>query len=345
VSRNDVVGKVMTVLGPVEPDALGAVLMHEHLYFDFEATAEEGPTQPERVDILRAYAAPYIRNLHDYGCHTLVDCTTMPHRAEPGVYTMLAEMTGCHIVLATGSYREAAPTDAWRRPGAGRPHRWLDQRVVDSSVEELARIMVGEFRDGVRGSGVRAGIIKLASTLPNFSPGEEKTFRAGAQAQTQTGLCITTHAVGMGVPQAQVDLLEQTGADLERVIIGHTSRHIVETPWAARRLMDRGVSLLPTNLRMDREFDFNQRLVNGIRRLFDAGYGDRLVLGLDWAFDNAEGVFLPCNFMPPPPYMYMFTHTLPRMRELGLEEEAIERMLVTNPRRLLPVEAHTAEQG
>jgi predicted metal-dependent phosphotriesterase family hydrolase len=34
----------------------------------------------------------------------------------------------------------------------------------------------------------------------------------------------------------------------------------------------------------------------------------------------------------------MFTHALPRMRELGLEEEAIERMLVHNPARLLPVQ-------
>jgi len=336
---NDATGMVITVLGPVEPDALGAVLMHEHLYFDFEATVEQGPTPPERVEILRAYAARYLKSLHDYGCHTLVDCTTMPHRADPGVYTMLAQMTGCHIVLATGSYREAAAADAWRRAGSGRSHRWLDKRVVDGTVEELTSIMVGEFETGIRGSGVRTGIIKLASTLPEFTPGEEKAFRAGARAQRQTGLCITTHAVGMGVPEAQVNLLDAAGADLRRVIIGHTSRHIVETPWVARQLMDRGVTLLPTNLRMDREFDFNRRLVNGIRRFFDAGYGDRLVLGLDWAFDNAEGVFLPCNFMPPPPYVYMFTHALPRMRELGLEDEAIERMLATNPRRLLPVKA------
>jgi predicted metal-dependent phosphotriesterase family hydrolase len=34
----------------------------------------------------------------------------------------------------------------------------------------------------------------------------------------------------------------------------------------------------------------------------------------------------------------MFTHTLPRFRKLGLEESAIEQMMVANPARVLPVQ-------
>lgn len=321
----------MTVLGPVDPDALGAVLMHEHLATDLEA-AVEGPTPHERVQTLRTHCVPFLRQLGDYGCYTLVDCTTMPHRAQPSVYTMLSRRSGCHIIQSTGAYREAAPEETYTM-GAHRPHRWLDMRVVDGSIEQIADLFTAEFEEGISGSRVRPGVIKLASTKPILTVGEEKALRAGAIAQRRTGLCITTHALALGTAEAQLALLEAAGADPRRVILGHVSRQIVETPEAIRRCLDRGATILPTNLRMDLEFSFDQRLVDGIRQLFNEGYGDRLVLGLDWSFK-----LVPFSFMPPPPYVYMFTHALPRMRELGLEEDAIERMLVHNPARLLPVQ-------
>ena len=70
-------------------------------------------------------------------------------------------------------------------------------------------------------------------------------------------------------------------------------------------------------------------------RLFDAGYGERLTLGLDWAFDNVTGPFIPCSWMPLPPYVYLFTNALPGLRELGLQERHFQAMLVHNPARLL----------
>jgi len=334
----ELAGKVMTVRGPIEPEEMGAVLMHEHCYVDLIA-GEEGKTPDDHVELLRAWCAPWLRRLNDYGCHAFVDCTPIPMRAEPWVYKELAKASGFNIILSTGFYREAAEHDRGTYPGTDVPHAWLDRRVIDLDINEIADIMLQEFKEGIGGSDLKPGIIKLASTLSCLTPGEQKAFRAGAKAQRQTGLCITTHANGLGVAAAQLKLLEQAGADPSRVILGHTARDIVEVPWEVRRSMDRGATFLPTNLRMDGDPRFMQRLVNEIRRLFDDGYGDRLTLGLDWAFsnDNSNAVLIGCSFMPPPPYAYMFTHTLPRMREMGLDEKAIEWMLVRNPARLLPV--------
>lgn len=333
---HDFVGKVITVLGPVEPAALGAVLMHEHVYSDIDGMVE-GPTPSDRADMIRAYGVPSMRRLNDYGCHAFVDATPIPMRAEPWFYREIAQSANLHIVKSTGFYREAA-SDESRPCGADVPHRWMDRRVVDGNVDEIADIMVREFEEGIAGSDMRPGIIKVASTRPTLTEAEAKAIQASAKAQRATGMAITTHAVGLGVAESQLNALEAAGADPTRVILGHTSRDIVETPWIVRRCMDRGATYLPTNLRMDGSPIHEKCLVDGIRRLFDEGYGDRLTLGLDWAFENEHGVFIPCSFMPPPPYVYMFTHTLPRMREMGLEEEAIERMLVGNPARLLPIQ-------
>jgi len=334
---NELAGKVMTVLGPIEPEDMGAVLMHEHVYSDIHGMREDVPTPSERVELLRVYCAPFLKRLNDHGCHAFVDCTPIPMRAEPWVYQEMSRTAGFHIIQSTGFYREAAADDG-RPCAAGLPHRWLDKRVIEGDVSEIADIMINEFEEGIKGTDVRPGIIKMASTKPQITPLEEKAIRAAAKAQRCTGLAITTHAVGLGVAEAQLNLLEEAGADASRVILGHTQLNVVETPWAVRRCMDRGATYLPTNLRMDGDPNFIRRLVDEIRRLFDDGYGDRLVLGLDWAFENEWKVFIPCSFMPPPPYVYMFTHTLPRMRELGLGEEAIEWMMVRNPARLLPIE-------
>jgi len=59
---------------------------------------------------------------------------------------------------------------------------------------------------------------------------------------------------------------------------------------------------------------------------------------VDWSFDTEQGPFVPYSYMPPPPFRYMFVYTLPRFRKLGLEEAAIEQMMVANPARLLPVQ-------
>jgi len=328
-------GKVMTVLGPIAPEQLGAVLMHEHVYGDIDGMVE-GATPPDRVELLRAYCAPYLKRLRDYGCYAFVDCTPLPMRAEPWVYQEMSRSSGFNIIQSTGFYREAAANE-FRPCGASVPHRWMDPRTVSGSVDEIADIMVGEFEGGIRGSDVRPGVIKLATTLVDLTDAERKSFQAGAKAQRATGMAITTHAVGLGVAKSQLDTLEAAGADPGRVMLGHTNSDIVETPWVVRQCMDRGATFLATNLRVDGDPRGLQRLVNELNRLFDHGYGDRLGLGLDWAFENEQGPFIPCSFMPPPPYIYMFTHALPRLRELGLCDAAIQLMLVDNPARLLPL--------
>jgi predicted metal-dependent phosphotriesterase family hydrolase len=154
---NGSIGKVMTVLGPVPASELGAVTMHEHLHLDQYAEAE-GTTPPERVALLRDCAIPALKRLHDHGCHTLVDATPMPMRAEPWVYAMLAREAHLHIVLATGFYSEAWERESWEYAGCPTyPHRWMDPRVAAWDVEALARLSGGYQGQRLRLSGYQGG--------------------------------------------------------------------------------------------------------------------------------------------------------------------------------------------
>lgn len=333
---NDIIGKVMTVKGPIEPEALGAVLMHEHLYGDIRAT-EERPILPERETLLMEYAVPNLKALNNYGCHAFCDASIPPIRAWPDTYIKVSEAADVNIILATGYYREI-PEGSYLSET-----NWSFMKK--GTVEELTEFLLSEFEYGINKSSVKPGVIKLGSTTSNLTPAESRSIRAGARAQKETGVHITTHAayyprffISPDTPKTQLKLIESEGVDARRVVLGHTAWHLVNQPEMVRELMRKGAVFLPTNLRMDEEWEFWEQFVNSIRQLFQEGFGDHIVLGLDWAFENEQGPFVPCTFMPPPPYVYMFTHALPQLRKLGLEEEAIQHMLVENPKRIIPVQ-------
>ena len=325
-------GKVVTVRGEVEPKALGAVMMHEHLHSACRQWKERR-TLRDREKLIMEYGVPNMKRLHGHGCHAFVDTTPPPWRAWPDTYVKASKASGVHIILATGFYREMEVGSYWVKTKADA----IWPVVRQKSAEELAEMCIKEITEGIHGSKVHAGVIKLASSR-GLSEAERKTFRAGAIAQKATGVSITTHCTTPGTHLAQLEALDEDGVDISRVVIGHTAGHLVSETDSVREWMKRGATFLPTNLRMDMDWDFIQSLVNVIRLLFEEGLGEHIVLGLDWAFESEQGPFVPCTFMPPPPYVYMFAYTLPRFRKLGLGEAEIEQMMVKNPARILPVQ-------
>ena len=106
--------------------------------------------------------------------------------------------------------------------------------------------------------------------------------------------------------------------------------------------MKRGANFLATNLGITGTGEVWRPLVEGIHEVFDAGQGDKLGFGLDWAFTSgtgqtSDGSFQACNFIPPPPFLHMFTHTLPALRAMGLTAAEEEAIMGRNPQRMLVV--------
>ena len=336
-------GKVVTVRGEVDAAALGAVLMHEHLHcdmYDWAAdrliTAEAPPTEQRRQYLLRE-AVPLLKACGAYGCHGYVETTPAPWRAWPSLYVEVAEAADVHIILCTGYYREMAVGTYWVKTPADR----IWPVVVESTIDELAERCTREILEGVHGTGVRAGGIKVGTSAAEMTELEAKTFRAAARAAKATGVHITTHCTRGGAETSQLRILADEGVDLNRVVIGHTQSHLMDRDCRKTCIewMRRGANFLATNLAVKDAAGCEKwrPLIEGMRAVFDAGLGDRLSLGLDSGYCSESGAFAPMTFLPPAPFTHMFTHTLPCFRKLGLEEPAIEQMMVVNPARILPV--------
>ncbi|MBN1675533.1 MAG: phosphotriesterase [Kiritimatiellae bacterium] len=346
--RAEDVGKVITARGPVEPEQLGAVMMHEHLHSDWAQKAET-PFDMAKWPILETYGVWALRELKKHGCHAFVDMTRAPERAAPWVYQKVSELAGFHLICATGFYREIKLGDYWARE----PEDQIWPFVRESSVEELEEYCVREVEEGRYGTDLRAGVLKLGASSAELTEAEDKAARAVARAHKRTGVFINTHVQGKGAQKAQLDLLESEGVDPARVVLGHTMGHLVNEWPVTQACMTRGAAFALTNLRMDGPEAQRRAWADGIKRAFDEGLGDRVTLGLDWVFSvgytelaanpawrphqGGSALLVPCTFMPPPPFVYLFTHTIPRFKEMGITEEMLNTMLVENPKRILPV--------
>lgn len=308
---------VQTVLGPIDPGTLGFTLPHEHTQialwhvegrWDYWQLTRDEPVILEELARFRAA-----------GGSGLVDLTLPGVGRDPAWLVSLAGASDLHLVMGCGWYRTAYYP----------PEARIDQRSVDDLAGELVR----EFEEGVGATGVRPGIIgEIGTDKPWLSALEERVHRAAARAAIRTGMAITTHAVMSPVGLAQLQVFEDEGADLSRVVIGHADSypdldHYLE-------IVRRGASLEFDFLGMSftpRERHGEGRVVDLLCELLARGHADRILLSQDVCHDaqltryDGQG------------YVYLAESFLPRLRGAGVSDGEIETMTVSNPGRLLAI--------
>jgi predicted metal-dependent phosphotriesterase family hydrolase len=307
---------VQTVLGPIEPDALGFTLPHEHTQialWHIEGRWDYWQLTRDEPVILAELA-----RFREAGGGGLIDLTLPGVGRDPAWLVGIAEASDLHIVMGCGWYRTAYYP----------PEVRVDRRSVDDLADELVR----EITDGVGESGIRPGIIgEIGTDKPWVSPAEERVHRAAARAARRTGLAITTHAVLSDVGLAQLGIFEEEGLDPARVVIGHADSFPVLAHYL--EIIERGANL---------EFDFigmpwgrerhgEDRTVELACELVARGHADRLLLSQDVCNDSQLKRYGGSG------YVYLVETFLPGLRAAGVSEDEITTMTVTNPRRLLTI--------
>ena len=195
---------VQTVLGPLPASELGLTVSHEHLLC--RPPGSVGEADPDLVLDDQEAAVTELSAFKAAGGNAVVEVTPVDYGRDLDGLVALSRRSGVHIVGATGLHK-----DEFSAPYTSR----FDE-------DQLADTFMRELRVGV--NGVRAGVIKLGSSLDQITPGERRAFRAAARAQRATGAAITTHTQAGRLALEQLELLLGAGADPERIIIGHLDR-------------------------------------------------------------------------------------------------------------------------
>lgn len=299
---------VMTVSGPVAGDSLGQVAMHEHLICDLEHSVRGIVAGLDDVEL----AIDEAGKLKQAGGATLVEVTNRGAGRDVQKLRRIAEATGLNVVASTGFYTEP----------------YYPREVYELTIPQLAALMIRELTIGIDDTGIRAGIIgELGTRRRQFSPAEERVFRAAARAQQETGVAISTHTYAGGeLALEQVDVLLDAGVRPDRIVIGHLGDRRNNDYFAD--IARTGVFIQFDHIGMsDIQSDLERARI--VKDMVDRGFADQILLSSDVCYKShlhAYGGF---------GYDYLLLNFVPMLMSTGLTESVIRNITIENPRRAL----------
>ncbi len=317
--RESLMPHVQTVLGPVDAGNLGRTLMHEHVFVLTADVQQNYPDEWGEEDERVADAVRRLSRLPEQGISTIVDVTVIGQgRNIARVKRIGEQVPGLNIVVATGCYTfDEVPLFFWRRPP-----------------QAMTELFVRDITEGVAGTGVKAGMLKCAVDEKGLTPGVEQVLRSVAQAhvQTQAPVTIHTHAASKHGP-AILQVLKQEGADLDRVVLGHSGDAVTD-PGYLQEMAEAGLTLGMDRFGIDHFATFEARSAL-VAELCRRGLADRMVLShdtccyIDWFAPGSLDDLTQWH------YLHISQDVLPYLRDHGVTEEQIDAMLVRNPARIL----------
>ncbi|HEV3129351.1 MAG TPA: hypothetical protein VGY32_10235 [Solirubrobacteraceae bacterium] len=317
---------VQTVTGPVEADAFGVTLIHEHFFSADEMVSRQWPHVRNDEDDygLALTTAAAVRR---HGVQTVVDPSAAMLGRDVRALARLAGDSGLQLVTCTGIYT----------------YDYLPQFLTHRSADFMAQLFVHDIERGIQGTEIRAAFIKCAADQPGLTEGVEKVHRAAARACLATGAPIMAHshpASGTGLRQVEIFLEE--GVAPEKLHIAHTGD--TDDLGYIEGVLARGVYigldrygldyLLPTERR-------NSTVLELLRR----GYVDRMFIsqdfsapiaaGLDWYPPQAMERSRARGFTPDWSMTFLFETVIPQLRQAGMSELELQTLMVDNPVRWL----------
>lgn len=320
--------QVNTVCGPVPSSELGVTLVHEHIVFGYPGWEGDLTMAPfDRKEVV-ARTVQLMAELKAFGVRTVVDATPADGGRAPELCREISEKSGVHIVCATGYYFEAEGGHAY----------WKFRSSLCDIRQELYELFLKEVTEGIRGTGIKAGVIKVGSSKGAITDYEKAVFEAAARVQKETGVPIVTHTQEGTMGPEQARLLVEAGADPKRIQIGHMSdntdiRYQIETlKHGVFVAFDRmGIQVL-AGCPMDVE---RYAVLIG---LVGIGYADRLMLSHDYVAHwlgrplKIPEIALPLigNWHP----THLFKNVIPALKAGGVTDAHIRTMIKENPRRL-----------
>lgn len=306
---------IATARGEIDTSELGFTLMHEHIKVESPNVRANWPHLFPNYDRANEidHAVALLEEAYEAGVRTMVDLTTVDLGRDIEFVREVAERSPVQIVVATGIHSH--------------PPMYLNLRDPDA----IAPLWVHDIEEGIAGTGIRAGAIKVATDHAVTRPNAVQ-LRAAARAHRRTGVPIITHSSARHeTGRDQQDLFEEEGVDLSRVLIGHVG-DTTDIDYLVG-LMERGSTIgldrfgLPIVSLEDR--------IATTAELCRLGFTSQLALSHDASSyldtmprEEREGAIAEdWNFLT------ISKKVLPALSALGVSEEQQHTMMVENPRR------------
>ena len=325
-------GKMInTVLGPIEAKDLGKTLMHEHLIYGF--CGFQGDYTLGGFDELLCIREnmKWLTPLKEkYGFRTIVDATNNECGRDPFFLAKMATIMDLNIICSTGFYYDPASAFMY----------WKFRSGFADVETEMYEMMRTELTKGIGNTGIKAGVIKLASSANQITPFEEKFFRAAARNNRETGATIITHTEAGTMGPEQAKLLIDNGANPKDIAIGHMCGN-TDLDYHERVLQ---YGVFDSFDRFGLEGDlFNtptdEERCDMIAALLDKGYEDQILMSHD-SVTVELGRPRPVpkddlDFMAHANILNIPDRVIPMLKERGVTDAQLDKIFIANPAKVL----------
>jgi phosphotriesterase-related protein len=301
--------RIHTIKGPIEIDALGLILPHEHLFTDLRGPRAPNYARGEPAAVVKV-VEPFLVEASAIGVTALVECSTVGVGRNLPVLRSLADVTSIRIIAPTGVYRDA----------------YIPETLREINEYDLAELWTTELTEGIEETSIRAGFIKLAMSNDGPTALEIRNLKAAVKASQSTGAVIASHTIGGKVARKEMDVLEEAGLDLHRFIWIHaqTEPDVSILEEAARR----GAYVELDSIGAPHQSQIE--LLETTIALIEAGFADHLLLSHDAGWYNpAHRDGLPDEGFRG--YTALARDFLPSLLKRGINEEQVRLITVNNP--------------
>ncbi|MEA4895813.1 MAG: hypothetical protein VB064_11195 [Oscillospiraceae bacterium] len=312
---------IHTVLGKINPDALGLTQCHEHLFIT------KGQSYLCSSDLCiddLQKSVQEARRFYSGGGRAVVDAQPVGCNRDARALAEISKESSVHIVMSTGFHKmQFYPEGHWIAS-------LCEDRLAELFTEELTRgayMGTDTYFHPVR-QNVRAGIIKTALDACNLQQPYERLFRAASQAQKTTGATMMVHIEKGSNPEALMKYLTGLGVSPDRLYFCHMDR-ACDRIGIFQSVLQAGITLeFDTIARY--KYHSNEYELELLKKLLDKGFEDLLLISLDTTRARLKAYGESAVGLD-----YIIKDFVPMMREAGISERQIEKMLILNPKRIL----------
>lgn len=302
---------------------MGVSLIHEHILVDFIGADSTGYHRWEKAKVIER-VLPFLMEAKQKGVETIFECTPAYLGRDPLLLKELSEKSGINILTNTGYY-------------GARDNKYIPKHAFDQTTEEIAKMWIDEFENGIEGSGIIPGFIKISVDRNDIlSSMHAKIIKAAAITHKATGLTIVSHTGPDGPAFAQLEVLKNEGVSPEAFVWTHAQDGTFEGYITAAK---QGGWISLDNLNKNNTAGFDkylevltklkkENLLHKILISHDAGWYDPAKLN----GGNFRG------------FTDIVDYLIPALMKNGFSQEDIDLLLIKNPQKAYGVKVRLIKQ-
>lgn len=252
---------IQTVRGLKEKRSLGNVLMHEHIgCISNDLLQTFGKEWIDKENLI-SFASDILKRLKDEcDIGLFVDGTPIDLGRDAKMLLSVSEKSGVDIVASAGLYHFPA------------------MYTINRSGKEIADWFIKEFEEGIEGTNIKPGILKVASQSFPITNDNKKRLIAMAIAQNETKLPIYVHSEHIDfLANEQISILCTYIKDTEKIIIGHAALNPDEK--YLEEILDKGCYICMDQCHCVRHH--TEKIGKALATLCKKGYSNKILLSND----------------------------------------------------------------